>query len=601
MKLSDVVANFIERVGVRHVFVVSGGASLHLIHSIHKTANVTVIPCHHEQVAAMAAEAYSRVSSALGVAIATSGPGATNLITGIAGAFYDSVPALYITGQVSTFRQSGGSGVRQTGFQETPIVEMVSPITKYAVKISDPTSLEAELHKAIKIAVEGRPGPVLVDIPDDLQRADVSPLSREISIERLRRVSNEKSVRRKDIDLIYKEISNSSRPVLIAGWGVRLARAESAFIHMAEELGIPVAVTWGIADLFPFDHPLRIGTFGTHGNRAANFSVQNADLIISVGSRLDTKATGTPEDTFARKAKKIMIDIDCAELTKFASKNLKFEALIQADAGAFIAALLTAKPSAYKNTSYQGWLTRIADWKTRYPVGPKTCKSEMGFVNPYKFFGSLSACLPTSTDIVVDTGCAVAWVMQSFQPRDGQRIWHDCNNTSMGWSIAGSIALALHDRDRVVICVVGDGSLMMNIQDLATIVEFNLNVKIVIVDNAGYAMIQQTQEQWLDSKFVASSKNGRLSFPDFEELCNSFGLKGRAVHTTSAGLSAIESMLSSKGPRFVILRTDPASRVVPITKFGRPNEDQEPLLKRKEFFEQMIIDPMPISMRDEDD
>ena len=601
MKLSDAVADFLERTGVRHVFVVSGGASVHLIHSIHKTAHVSVIPCHHEQVAAMAAEAYTRVSSTLGVAVATSGPGATNLITGIAGAFYDSVPALYITGQVSTFRQSGISGVRQTGFQETPIVEMVSSITKYSVKISDPSFLEAELHKAIKIALDGRPGPVLIDIPDDLQRADVNPWNREISIERLRRVSYEKSVERKDIDLIYKEISNSARPVLIAGWGIRLARAENAFIYMAEELGIPVAITWGIADLLPFDHPLRIGTFGTHGTRAANFSVQNADLIISVGSRLDTKSTGTPEETFARNAKKIMVDIDCAELAKFASKNVKFEALIQADAGAFIAELLRSKPSAYKNTSFQDWLTKISDWKTRYPPGSKSCKPEIGFVNPYNFFTSLSACLPNSTDIVVDTGCAVAWVMQSFQPRNGQRIWHDCNNTSMGWSIAASIAIALNDPDRVIICVVGDGSLMMNIQDLATIVEFNLNVKLICLDNAGYAMIQQTQEQWLESEFIASSKNGRLSFPAFEKLFDSFGMKGRTVDTTSAGLSVIQGMLSSDGPGFLILRIDSASRVVPITKFGRPNEDQEPLLAREEFFEQMIIDPLPISMRDVDD
>ena len=327
-KVSDVVAEVLIEEKISHVFAISGGASLHLIHSLADNENIQYICNHNEQASAMAADGYSRVSGKTGVAVTTSGPGATNLITGICCSYYDSIPSLFITGQVSTMRMKGDTGVRQIGFQETPIVDIAQEITKYAYTIVDPEEIRYQLQKALHIAKSGRPGPVLVDIPDDLQRELVDPLKlKNFQAPAAQELPHLKNSLQDTMD----SIMNSRRPILIAGWGVHLSDTEAEFLKFAESFNIPIALTWGAADLIPFDHDLYVGTFGTHGNRHANFAVQNADLIISLGSRLDTKSTGSPVNTFAREAKKIMIDIDINELNKFQYFDLKFDQLIHCD------------------------------------------------------------------------------------------------------------------------------------------------------------------------------------------------------------------------------------------------------------------------------
>ena len=324
-KVSDIVAEILVEEKVTHVFAISGGASLHLIHSLADNSNIQYICNHNEQASAMAADGYSRVSGGTGVAITTSGPGATNLITGICCSYYDSVPSLFITGQVSTMRMKGETGVRQIGFQETPIVEVVEPITKYAYTIKDPSEIKYQIQKALFIAKTGRPGPVLIDIPDDLQRELVNPIELESYEVPQEEIKSELDIAMKEI---IDQIKIAKRPILIAGWGIHLSKTKYEFIQFAENLNIPIALTWGAADLIPFDHELYVGTFGTHGTRHANFAVQNADLILSLGSRLDTKSTGSPVNTFARDAYKIMIDIDINELNKFQHFDLKFDQLL---------------------------------------------------------------------------------------------------------------------------------------------------------------------------------------------------------------------------------------------------------------------------------
>ncbi|WP_197473110.1 thiamine pyrophosphate-binding protein, partial [Oleiphilus sp. HI0123] len=324
MKLSDYVASFFAELGVRHAFVVTGGASLHLIHSIYNTENIEHICCHHEQSAAMSADAYARVTNDIGLAIATSGPGATNLITGICGCFYDSVPAVFITGQVSTFRLSEDSGVRQTGFQETPITEMCRPVTKYVKQIRNPHDIKKELQKAVYIAKSGRPGPVLIDIPDDIQRTDIQP-------EQLDAFSPELECKTLSpqtlgaVNGIVSKLKTSKRPVIVAGWGLHLAKCEDLFSELVDKLGVPVVLTWGASDILADSHALKVGTFGTHGSRYANFTIQNADFVLALGTRLDTKATGTPVNTFARQAWKAVVDIDKNELEKFERNDLKID------------------------------------------------------------------------------------------------------------------------------------------------------------------------------------------------------------------------------------------------------------------------------------
>jgi acetolactate synthase-1/2/3 large subunit len=589
MKLSDYVAFFFAELGVRHAFVVTGGASLHLIHSIHNTENIDYVCCHHEQSAAMSADAYARVTNHIGLAIATSGPGATNLITGICGCFYDSVPAVFITGQVSTFRLSGASGVRQTGFQETPITEMCRPVTKYVTQILNPRDIKRELQKAIFIAKSVRPGPVLIDIPDDIQRTDIEPEELEgYSYE-----AESSTLSPQKIELvedIINQLKLSKRPVIVAGWGLHLAKCEVLFLELVNKLGVPVVLTWGASDILPDSHSLKVGTFGTHGNRYANFTIQNSDFVLVLGSRLDTKSTGTPVNTFARQAWKAVVDIDQYELDKFEKNKLKIDCLIQHDAKGIIDHLL----SFSLTTDFSLWLDVIRSWKTKYSYEAEKYTKGI-FVDPYQFVDVLSKKIQNKANIFVDTGSAIAWMMQAFKPGSGHRVWHDFNNTAMGWAVPASIASAFAENDVPVYCIVGDGSLMMNIQELATIVKHNLNIKVICFDNNGYSMIQQTQDQWLDSQYIASSETGGLGMPNLLSVAKSFGMNGCDLSENSEIETTLVKIDQNNGPYFCRVKIDQRCRVVPQVKFGRPNEDSEPLLPRDTFFNEMIIPILDVS------
>lgn len=593
MKLSDYVARFLQNEGVRHVFVVTGGASIHLIHSVDDTPGIAFVCTQHEQAAAMAADAYSRVTQNLGAAMTTSGPGATNLITGICGAYYDSVPVIYITGQTATFRMRGSTGVRQIGFQETDTIDIVKPITKYAVQIDDPKRIRFELEKACYLARANRPGPVLLDIPDNIQRAQIQPEQLPSFVPQ----AGSKNVRKQEdeIQQCVKFIRSAKRPVLILGWGVRLAKAEAQVLALIHTLGFPAVATWAVADILPSTDPFWVGTFGTHGTRYANFAVQNADLILSIGSRLDTKATGSPITTFARQAKKIVIDIDSSELGKYQTFGLKMDLLIESDAKDFVQAL-NSKLSEIEIPDIAAWMEQIKLWQTKYPIClPEYYDQEE--VNPYVFVKTLSENVQEGATMVVDTGSTLAWMMQAFDFKRGQRLYHDWNNTAMGWALPASIAACLALPNTSVICVTGDGSLQMNIQELATIQRHQLPIKLFLINNRGYSMIQQTQDQWMDSKYLASSIEGGLAFPNFLSVAKAYGFKTVAVSENRMLQQGIQETLKLTGPVFCNIDISPQHRVTPQGKFGRPNEDQEPLLERSEFLRNMIVKPMDVSLK----
>ena len=365
-KLADYIGEFFLKKKLTAVFVVSGGASLHLIHGFEKQKKIKIVCCHHEQACAMAADGYSRISGQTGVALATSGPGATNLITGIAGCFYDSVPAIFITGQVSTFRQSKNPKIRQFGFQETPIIPMCEKIVKYAVQIKNPLNIKYELEKSLYIANEGRPGPVLIDIPDNIQREliDVSSLdsfSSNLIKSKLKKVSPN------IIKKIINKLISSKRPVIIAGWGIHLTKTEEQFLSLINQLKIPVALTWGAADLIEEKNILKVGTFGTHGNRFTNFTVQNADFILSLGCRLDTKATGSPPETFAKSAWKTIVDIDLDELKKYDKSNLNIDCKVNSDLRDFLPIFMNhCLKVKDKIPNFESWINKIYIWKQKY-------------------------------------------------------------------------------------------------------------------------------------------------------------------------------------------------------------------------------------------
>ncbi len=479
MKLSDYVASFLAELGIKHVFVIIGGASAHLIDSIAKTPGIEYICPQHEQAGAMAADAYARVTGKLGVAIATSGPGATNMLTGVCCSFYDSIPTLYITGQVSTFRSKGNAGIRQLGFQETDVTAIFKPITKYAVKINNPQDIRYELEKAVHIAYSGRPGPVLMDIPDNLQRIEVQPKLLKSYVPKDDKNNSHAldSQVVKCIDLLRQ----AKRPVVILGWGVHLSGAEKEALKFVEKSKLPVAPTWGLRYLLPAIHPQLIGAFGTHGTRYGNFAVQNSDLILSIGARLDTRQAGSPHWTFARGAKKIVVDIDPTELKKFKKLEMGVDLEINWDAKDFLE-VLNRKIIGVKLPQISAWQKKIADWKEKFPVFRKEYFKDSD-VNPYVFIKMFSDEVLTNNIIFADTGCSLAWLLQAFEFKKGQKLFSAFNNTPMGYALPASIGASFAINKKSIICVTGDGGLQMNIQELITVVKHNLPIKIFLFNN----------------------------------------------------------------------------------------------------------------------
>lgn len=595
MKLSDYVADFLARQGIRHVFAVTGGASLHLIESVANHPDIDYICPHHEQAGAMAADGYARVTGKLGAAMATSGPGATNMITGICCAWYDSVPVLFITGQVSTFRFKGTTGVRQMGFQETDIVDICRPITKYAVTVIDPKYIRYELEKAAWVAREGRPGPVLLDIPDNVQREEVEHEAMNGFCPPPIGPMETSSKLVVEVKKCLEWIKQAERPLVVLGWGVHLAKAESEALAFVEHLGLPVNPTWGAADILPEAHPLRCGTFGTHGTRFGNFAIQNADLVISIGSRLDTHMIGSPFSDFCRGGRKVMVDIDNAEINKFAHFDLKIDLPIVSDAKIFLVEAI--RQSVDQTASMiEPWRAKLIDWKLRYPeVQPSYILSTT--LNPYVFIKALSDAAVEGDVLFADTGCGVAWTSQAFQFKAGQRFFSAFNNTPMGYGLPAAIGACLALNKQRIICVAGDGGLMMNIQELNTVLYHNLPVKIFVLNNNGYSMIQQTQDQWLNSNYHASSEAGGLGFPDFHRLAEVLGFNTVTISSNQEANSKIKAFIDAPGPGFcnVVLRSE--ERVIPQVKYGRPIEDSEPLLPRDEFISNMIVEPLEVCKR----
>jgi len=592
MKVSDYVVEVLVREGIRHVFAIAGGASLHLIDSIAKHPNITYICPQHEQFGAMAADAYARATGRLGAALSTSGPGATNMITGVCCAYTDSIPVLYLTGQVATFRMKRDTGVRQLGFQETDTVPLFQLMTKYAVLVDDPSRIRYELEKACWIAQAGRPGPVLVDIPDDVQRHEINPDTLE---------DFSPSPELKDLGRLAEQIAQcrrlmerARRPVVILGWGVRLARADEEARRFIERLGFPVVLTWAMMDFLPATHPLFVGGIGTHGTRYGNFTVQNADLVLAIGTRLDTHGAGPPA-TFAREAAKIVVDVDPAELKKFSRIGMSVDLLVQADAKDFLQRMNVALEEGAGTQDVSSWRQQIARWKAAYPICPPTYDEEET-VNPYVFIKTLARASAPGDHFVLDTGCAVAWMMQAFEFKEGQRCFHAFNNTPMGYGLPASIGVSMALGGRPVTLVTGDGSFQMSLQELATAIRHRLPIKMFLINNGGYSMIRQTQDQWLGGRHEASTVESGLAFPDFVRVAAAYGLPTVTIDRNRHLRERISEALEQPGPVFCNVEIRPEHAVVPIVHFGRPIEDLAPLLDRAEFLENMLVKPVEVSL-----
>ncbi len=593
MKVSDVIADFLAMQGITHVFGVTGGASIHLLHSLRTHKNIEPVFVHHEQAASMAADGYARVSENFGVAIATSGPGATNLITGIAGAWFDSVPCLFITGQVARYRLRGNLQTRQYGFQETDVVQMVSGITKFAMQVSAPEEVVPTLALAVKKMREGRPGPVLVDIPDDIQRAFIgvpNHFGNEIPPKTL--VDSFDS----EVKVVMDMLLTSKRPTIVIGAGLAATRrGRQIAATLVEVSRVPTLTTWRAKDLSISEDELVAGTFGTHGTRAGNFVVQNSDFTLVLGSRLSTRETGTPIALWARDSKVVVVDIDSGELEKFEALGRGITLGVKADCPAFTEALVHALTTG----GYIGPLAVWGDWinyvkrvKADYdPVRVGEGASRNGYIDPYRFMQVLSQIVPADEQIFLDTGCTVAWAMQAFSTQRGIRLHHDCNNTAMGWALPASIGGALASDGNRATCLVGDGSFMMNIQELASMWSSDSKIVTILLNNCGYGMVRQTEDQWLNSRNVGTdSESGDLVFPDFSLVASAFSLPHYRLDSEAEVAKVLQLAYESRRC-FVEVIIAPAARVAPQARFGFPIEDGEPTLDREEFKHNMIVEP----------
>lgn len=587
MKLSDYVLQYLKDLGVNHAFLVTGGALAFLVDSFEKTKNIEYICTTQEQGAAMAAEAYSRITENLGVAMATSGPGATNLMTGIGCAYFDSIPTLYITGQVNTYESTTKDGPRQIGFQETNVVDIVKPLTKFAAQVGDPSDIRYFLDKAVYLAKSGRPGPVLLDLPMDVQRAEIDPP--KLKSYRPRKNKCDYALLDKKVYETIDLIRKAKRPVIILGAGVKLGKAQKKTRNLIEKLRIPVVLSWGAMDVLAYDHPLLIEGFGVSSNRAGNFAVQNADLIISLGSRLDTRQTGGRPETFARGAKKVVLDVDEAELYK--GRGLKIDVDINYDINDFLEVALK-KIDGVSVNDLSGWKERIRTWKTKYPICLPEYLEQKDKVNPYAFMDALSKESKEGDIIITDAGATLTWTMQGFKVKERQRLFSAFGNSPMGYSLPASIGACFAANKKPVTCIIGDGGFKMNINELETIVRHNLPIKIFVMNNHEFGIIKQFQDVWLNSAYKAACVETGLGDSDLLKVAEAFGTATARIGNHGQLRKKVKEVLDYDGPISCSVEVKHSERIVPKLEFGKPIEDPTPLLDRNEFLENMIVEPI---------
>ncbi|MDR3623841.1 MAG: thiamine pyrophosphate-binding protein [Chlamydiales bacterium] len=577
MKLADYVVDFFVKQGISHNFLVSGGAVIHLVDSTAKHDQIMPVCVQHEEHGAAAADMYARVTGNLGLTMTTSGPGATNIVTSVCNAYTDSIPMVCITGQVSTFRIKKSEKLRQRGFQETDVVSIFSSITKYAKLIRDPLTIRYELEKAVYIAKEGRPGPVLLDIPDDLQRVDIDPdnLVSYMPSSELPVVSND------IVRQLFQMIADSKRPVFVIGAGVHCAKVEEAVTVFLRHFKVPVLLTWGAFDLLAFDDELNMGGVGVCGPRAGNFAVQNADLVVAMGTRLSPMITGGKQNLFAPGAKKIMIDVDEEELKKFDKDTFVLDLQIHSDLGKFFKVCESFYIENIEDR-FSSWRKLIHEWMREYPVCNLDDYHRKDRVNPYVFIKEMSGLAKEGDIIIADTGANVSWTLQAFETKKRQRIFSAWNHTPMGYSLPASVGAAFATKEDVI-CIIGDGGLMMCLQELATARRHNLPIKIFIFDNKGHGIQKQTIDTWLNSHYVAVDEASGLYFPDYHKLAESFHIPYFCIRNHSDLLSNFNAIWNTPGLFICNVEMIENQKIVPMLKFGAGLEDLDPKLPKEEL------------------
>jgi acetolactate synthase-1/2/3 large subunit len=586
MKVSDYIIQQIEALGVKHVFFLPGGGAMHMNDSLGQSTKLQSICMLHEQAAAIAAEAYSRISENIGVCMTTSGPGATNAITGLAGAWLDSTPVLFLSGQVKSSDLVGTQEIRQFGIQEVDIISIVKPITKYAVQIKEPNDIRYEMEKAIASAKHGRPGPVWIDIPLDIQASIIEPTALRLfdssSMEGFQCTIE-------DVESTIHLLNQARRPVLIIGNGIRLAGASYLVRSMVETLGVPVLTTWNGIDLIEDSHPLYFGRPGAVGQRYANFIQQKADFVLSIGTRLNLLSTGFDYDSFLKNAVHVMVDIDRNEMRK---KSVHPNLAICCDAKSFIDSLMERK-STIDEADRTEWLEVCKMLKKKFPVSAEITDPEDGKISTYELVDCLTN-LMADDDIYQfsSSGTSVDIAMQVFQIKRGQRAFLTKGLASMGFDIPASIGSCLASGGRRTVCVTGDGGFVMNVQELETLRRLNLPIKIFVIDNSGYSMIYSSQRSNFDGCLNGCTVESGLSLPSVNKLADAFGIPSYSISQRCDMEHVIHDVLCHPGPVLCRVEGSIAQPILPRqTNYmktdgqmaSRPLEEMSPLLDPDEL------------------
>lgn len=590
MKLSDYVIDFLVNRGVTHVFGMSGGAAVHLFDSAARNPKMDYVCSQHEQSAALSADGYARVTGRMGVAITTSGPGATNLLTGTCCSYFDSVPTLMLTGQVATHRLKGDRAIRQLGFQETDVLSIFGSVTKHTSQVRDPRQIRRHLEEAWYWAFEGRPGSVLVDLPDDLQRAEIDPDSLEAFVPPAPYASAGQL--NADLDALMKLVEKARRPVLVLGGGLNTPRSGPELDALVERLGFPVALTWAALDLMAHDHPLRVGAFGVYGPRLGNFAIQNADLLVCLGTRLSQNVTGGLLDTFAREANIVMVDAARGELDKFDGRGIDIDLKIEARLDRFVPAWLARLGNAPQR-QHADWHSRIQHWRATLPNDrPAPPKADAGFVDAYDFVDRLSGVLPDDELIFVDTGGNLTWTCNGLRAKRRQRLMSAWNNTPMGYALPAAIGAAMASQKAGITCIIGDGGLMICLAELSTLVEQKIPIKVLVFNNHGHGIQKQTLETWLGGRYVGVNGPSGLSFPKIGPVAQAMGLKVVDIASTDDIASRLREVYATPGPVLANVEINPDQKLYPVLKFGAPLEDQLPAMDPRTIAREMVIAPL---------
>ncbi len=594
MRVADFIFKFLTDKGIDSLFMVSGGQAMFLVDAVYQNKKIRPICTHHEQSAGMAAEAYARITGKLGVALVTAGPGSINVMNGLIGGWTDSAPMMIISGQSSLecVQYQQKTRIRQYGIQGINIKPFVESATKYFITVDDPGKILHYMEKAYILATSGRPGPVWIDVPLDVQKMDV-PFKLLEKFKNPVKTANNKLLR-SQVSKTLELLTNSRRPILLVGQGIRISKAIDEFNVFIEKTNIPVLTSRLGIDLIHNDSNFYIGHPGNYGDRAANFAIQNSDLIISVGCRLASALVGHDPINFGRNAKKVVVDIDPEELEK---PKVDITVKINDDAKQFFLEILDQIDKKQADLPcYDEWLKRCNEWKIKYPVVLNSYKDERP-VNSYYFTNKLSDAALKDDMVLVDTGSCFHVVCQSWKIKKGQRFLTTGGLSSMGYWVAGIGACLANDGRRTIV-ITGDGSLQMNIQEFATIKHNNLPIKVFIFNNNGYLLIRHTQNNFMEGRLMGEGTQTGVWCPDSLKIAEAYGIKGIRINSVEDIEAKIDEVLEYDGPVICDVMTPEWQLIIPRTSsekradgtlVARAYEDMYPFLPRDEFENNMVI------------